>query len=193
MKASTLKSPLAPSPACFNHLQFLTCPVLEILDCLREDPDDSDRAVALPDHAFDKHYNPQRACSIMISVLLYYGQGIFELLIAAQAPQHRKPCKVRKPTFPQRIPVCVGTTWQFGEILAQERFLPPKENRGSAAIYCSVMTGILLHLAVSWPLPSLAISTRSLLSSLCWYAAGPHRRFRKRSTLFHLLWLRRNL
>ena len=34
----------------------------------------------------------------------YLGQGFLELeiLIAAQAPLHRTPSKVRKPTFPQR-------------------------------------------------------------------------------------------
>ena len=35
--------------------------------------------------------------------------GLFELLIAAQAPPHRTPSKVRKQTFPQGIPLCVGS------------------------------------------------------------------------------------
>ena len=40
----------------------------------------------------------------MICVMLYLGQGFFEVLIAAQAPPHRTPSKVRNPTFPQGIP-----------------------------------------------------------------------------------------
>ena len=36
--------------------------------------------------------------------MLYLGQGFFEVLIAAQAPPHRTPSKVRNPTFPQGIP-----------------------------------------------------------------------------------------
>ena len=41
--------------------------------------------------------------------MLYLGQGIFELLIAAQELQHRTPSKVRKPVLLQGIPACVGS------------------------------------------------------------------------------------
>ena len=44
-------------------------------------------------------------------VKLYLSWGFLAILIAAQAPPHLTPSKVRKPepTFPQGIPVCVGS------------------------------------------------------------------------------------
>ena len=61
----------------------------------------------------------------MICVLLYVDQGFFELLIAAQAPAHRVPRKVREPMYLQGIS---SFSWQLGEILAQEPSVPPKVN-----------------------------------------------------------------
>ena len=90
----------------------------DMLDRAREDPDDEDLSKKTPwprggprccaqaclGRAFQSienrlHFDMCHAVS---------RPGLFELLIAAQAPPHRTPSKVRKQTFPQGIPACVG-------------------------------------------------------------------------------------
>ena len=71
-----------------------------------------------------------------------------------------------------------------------ETFVPPKVNRGSAAIYCSGMTGIRWHRAFRGPIPLPWICFLQFLPGLyrgCHPTAGQHWLCRKRSTLFHLL------
>ena len=80
--------------------RVLTFPVDEdVLDRAREDPDDEEGELAAQRPSLFRPSSP------------YLGQGFLEIQIAAQAPWHRTPSKVRKPTFPQGLPSpdCVGS------------------------------------------------------------------------------------
>ena len=45
----------------------------------------------------------------MMCVMLYLCQVFLKIFAAAQAPAHKAPSEVRKPTFPQGIPGCFGS------------------------------------------------------------------------------------
>ena len=91
-----------------------------MLDRAREDPNDKEDVLAALLPAFSRPSSPWTSISMMktqfIEDRLHHEicqdvswPGIFEILVAAQAPQHLTPSKVRKPTFPQGLPVCVGS------------------------------------------------------------------------------------
>ena len=107
----------------------------------------------------------------------FLGQGFFELFIATQAPQCRilrTPRKVRKPPFPQGIPVCVSSLEK-----STHRNLSCKSR--PAVMYHIGQTGIWLHWAIHWPLPLPWIRLKLLLPGLwCHPTAGPHRLCLKR-------------
>ena len=70
----------------------------------------------------------------------YLSQGFFEILVAAQAPPAQDAKQSQEAIlFTRNSSLC----WQFGEIRAQEPFVPPKVNRRSAVIYRSgVVSGL---------------------------------------------------
>ena len=77
--------------------------------------------------------------------------------------------------------------WQFGEILAQEPFVPLNVNRASATIHSRGLTGIWLHRNVHWPPLLPWICLLWFLQGLsCRPTEGPHWRCWKRPTLFYL-------
>ena len=86
---------------------------------------------------------------IMRFVRLYPSQGFFKILIPAQAPLAQDAKQSQEANIPTRNS---SLCWQFGKISAQGPFVPPKVNRGSAAVYSSGLTGIILHQAFWGPL-----------------------------------------
>ena len=83
--------------------------------------------------ALGERLNPWRTGSIMRYVKLYLSQGLFEILIVLQPP--RAPTPDTKQSQEANVPTRNSSLcWKFGEIRAQEPFLPPGGPRISSDI-----------------------------------------------------------
>ena len=133
--APPLKTPLAPSPPCFNHWIIFESLLLELPRANLPTPIALDRLLSnlhsLPSSIrktsttkktpwprggppCSARARPGRASQSTEDRLHHEicqavsRSRLFRNPRCPQAPQHRTPSKVRKPTFPQGISVCVG-------------------------------------------------------------------------------------